>query len=89
MRQIKTHAFRGSRYKVKHSNLLRGAGDLGRSNYEKKAIYIPHDGDTKDELDTIIHEALHLAYPFLTEDEVERGANELTGLLWRLDWRKE
>lgn len=89
MRQVKTHSFHGKRFTVKHSNLLRTAKTLGLAHFEKKTLYIPADGDTKDELDTIIHEALHFAFPYIAEEEVTDGATDLAGLLWRLGWRKD
>jgi len=89
MRQIKSHTFNGKRMAIAHSNLLRTPRTLGLAHYDKKTLYVPIDGDTKDELDTIIHEALHFAFPFIAEEEVTEGATDIARLLWRLGWRND
>jgi hypothetical protein len=63
-------------------------GLLGQCDYEKKTLHIPHEGDTKDELGTIIHEVLHAVYPDLNEDAIIEGENAITRILWDLKWRK-
>jgi len=42
----------------------------------------------QSELDTVIHEILHAAYPDLEEDAVGQTAEALAKVLWRLGWRK-
>ena len=41
-----------------------------------------------DQLDTIIHEALHASLPLLDEAAVHATANDLSRLLWRLGYRR-
>jgi hypothetical protein len=89
MRQVKTHSFNGKRFTIKHCNLLRTAKCLGLAHFEKKTLYIPTDGDTQDELETIVHEACHGAFPFIAEEEITDGAEAIARLLWRLGWRRD
>jgi len=39
-------------------------------------------------LEILLHEALHLIFPFLDELEVQRGGEELSAVLWKDGWRK-
>jgi len=85
---IRTHVFAGQRYAVRSQSGLRPP-DLAACDYERKTIRIPMEGDTRDELDAIIHEALHAACPWMAEDNVNDAATAAAGLLWRLGWRRE
>jgi len=40
------------------------------------------------ELDTVIHEGMHGALPYLDEVAVERAATDLANLLWKLGYRR-
>ena len=40
------------------------------------------------ELEVVIHEALHHAFPDLTEDAVERADHQLARVLWSMGYRK-
>lgn len=42
----------------------------------------------KVQLDTIIHEAMHLQNPRMREEGVLQRASELANLLWRLGYRR-
>lgn len=42
----------------------------------------------KGYLGTLVHEALHEAYPDLEEDDVLRGDAILTEALWRMNYRR-
>lgn len=39
-------------------------------------------------IDTVVHELVHDAYPFLDEDAVEAGAIRISEALWRLGYRR-
>ena len=39
-------------------------------------------------LDTVTHEALHIAAPELTEQQVRRCAREVARVLWAEHWRR-
>lgn len=61
---------------------------LGECLHESRTIRIPVEGDTPDELDTIIHEVVHAACPWLDEWIVAETGTAVAKLLWRLGWRK-
>jgi hypothetical protein len=83
-----THTFIGRRFRILDQSLLKG-DDLGECDWEKRTMNVPIEGDTIGELDVLIHEALHAAYPSLDEYYVNRGATDIARLLWRLGWRKD
>ena len=64
-------------------------GQLGGCDYEAREIRVPMDGDTLEELDTIFHEGLHAACPWMSEEAVEEAAHDLAVYVWSLDWRKD
>jgi len=57
----------------------------GRKN---AIIEIDPRQDPKNELDTLIHEALHHSFPDLDEDSVEKAAQEITEIAWAYNFRK-
>jgi hypothetical protein len=84
---VKTIHLRGERWRVENVHAL-PIGDLGECNYAERTLRMPYDGDTKEELDTCIHEMLHKCLPDLSEAAVAEIATDLTHALWRLQWRK-
>ena len=93
---MKAVTVRGHRYKVMDSSRIRrkvdGVRPLGEAVQSdvavERKVYIPVNGDTKDELDTIIHEFVHLACD-LDENAVSCIATSVSNMLWRLNWRKD
>ena len=89
-RPIRTHTFRGHRWRVV-DNVDLEQGMFGECVegpcLDLRYIAIPIDGDQLHELDTVIHEALH-ACTELDECAVEESATDIARLLWRLGWRK-
>jgi len=89
---IRSHCFAGRRYRVSD---LRGrpCGCLGECQSGERAsdrvIRIPVSGDTLPELDTIIHEAMHAACPYLAEEAITSASTDISRLLWRMGWRKD
>ena len=85
---IRTHTFRGHRWRVKdNTNLDRDS--LALCDHDAKTLWIPLDGDTLAELDWIVHESLHACFPDLSEDAVDECASDIARLAWRLNWRKD
>jgi len=63
----------------------------GTTYYEKTMAIISRLGHTprcKDYLDTCIHESIHASRPDLSESEVYKLANDITAVLWKLNYRK-
>jgi len=89
MRQAryKTHRIGGKVWRIKHATEA-PAGLLGYCHYDRKWLYIPHDGESLADLDTIVHEALHAACPYLDETTVDGVASDIAKLLWRTGWRR-
>jgi len=77
------------------SNLGRDAaghrlwGDCDPPNKRGKTIRILRGLNPHDELDTLIHEALHAGSWDLSEDSVNELARDIARLLWRVGWRRE
>lgn len=45
-------------------------------------------GTTKDMMDTYVHEAVHMVDPLMHEDDVAEFSTKLTGILWKMGFRK-
>ena len=41
----------------------------------------------EEELDTVIHEALHHVFPYLDEDAVDKGATDMARIVWIYGFR--
>jgi hypothetical protein len=82
------HTFRGQRWRLVG---LQGAprDRLAGCNHRRRILQIPIDGDTRHELDAIIHEAIHACLPDTSESAVNSSATDIARLLWRLGWRRQ
>lgn len=60
--------------------------------YTRSACLIELDEALKGmppmELETLLHEGLHHAFPEMNEEEVERAGNELSVILWNHNYRR-
>jgi hypothetical protein len=67
---------------------------LGREHTLEKAfqglneIHIGPRQPPKEYLDTLVHEALHLAFPDLNEEAISEGASMVARVLWAQNFRK-
>lgn len=52
------------------------------------SVVIPPSRETRDRLDTVIHETLHTALPSMSEEEVSRVAGDLAKVLWKAGYRR-
>jgi hypothetical protein len=69
----------------------RGRGERGGCegpHVPGRILDIPIHGRRLEDLNTIIHEALHAALWDLDEDSVKETADGVAWLLWRCGWRK-
>ena len=94
-RRVVRHKFRGKLWWILNNVVLTKANSNAVGECRRwsdtaisPALCIPIHGDTREDLDTIIHEALH-ACTELNEDAVEESAESIARLLWRLGWRKQ
>jgi len=95
-RGVRTHRFRGVKYYIGVDEPYMGwcdkPGTLDPSEYP--AIRMPNGlayGGSKKaklDLDTLIHECSHACNWKLTESDVSTIAGDISGLLWRLGYRR-
>lgn len=77
---------RGQRWRLR---FVPNLGDkFGECDYGQRVIRIAQGQSEEEELDTLIHELLHAAYPDLEESAIHQTAEAVAGVLWRLGWRK-
>lgn len=87
-RQVRSLVLRGRRWKVSDQSSL-PIGDLGQCDYEHRVLYGPFEGDSREDLDVILHEILHGCVPDLDEQAVDETATSMANALYRLGWRNE
>lgn len=77
-----------SKIKVERANL--GPGVYGEAYADERLIRINPEMHKTERalLDTLTHEALHVAAPELTEQQVRRCAREVARVLWAEHWRR-
>ena len=68
-------------------------GAMGLAHYDffgknLNLIEIDPRQNSKDYLDTLIHEALHIMFPDWSEKEVVEHSGRLTRLIWRQGYRR-
>jgi hypothetical protein len=72
-------------------------GDAVFINEENKGVMLPHAPSVvidprhhgADEMDTWIHETLHVSINKMTEAEVRRVAADITTVLWKAGYRRK
>jgi len=63
-------------------------GIWGQTFPYKKLIEISNRAKDRLELDTLIHEMIHVTCPWLDEYHVEQMATEIANILWEMGYRK-
>jgi hypothetical protein len=61
---------------------------LGMAHHGENMIEISTNQSTRERLDTVIHETLHLLDPDMPEKRVNSYANRISNVLWKDNWRK-
>jgi hypothetical protein len=61
---------------------------LGQAHHGENLIELDPRQKSRERLDTITHEVLHLIAPHLSEEIVSGHANTLSDVLWRDQWRR-
>jgi hypothetical protein len=83
------HSFRGRRYVVRFVPHFNDAGHCDHPSVADKEIIIKKEANDKlEELDTILHEAIHATFWDLDEAAVGEGAEAIARFLWRLGYRR-
>ena len=81
--EVKTHTFNGRTYKITIEKLA-GMGDT--YNKEREMVILA-DLETRNGLETLIHESLHCCKWPATEETVIITAHDIARFLWRLGYR--
>ena len=84
-RKVKSHSFNGCRYNIAFGR-FDGATDVDKSPRE---MLIAAKPNTRNELITIIHEAMHAGNWDKHEETIDRSSTEIGTLLWRLGFRRK
>lgn len=84
MRPMRSHAFRGKRWRVEFKKLARHYGKCDHPRASGKTIVMSPEGDIFERIDTALHEGLHAALWDLKEETVTEVAHDLTRFVCRL-----
>lgn len=78
------------RWTLRFTRLPKGTdGECDPPETTGKEIRIQQPLDEKNQLETVIHEALHASDWHRSEEWVEEVARDLARILWRLGYRRE
>lgn len=61
---------------------------LGQAKFDRNLIEIDPRQPSREYLDTILHEGLHLIFPNLPERKVAAVSRKLTRLVWKQGFRR-
>ena len=62
---------------------------MGFAEYQGSMVTIDPRQSQKEMLDTAIHEGLHLAFPDMSEEDVEKAALIIAQVPWKLGYRRQ
>jgi len=89
MRKVKNHNFNGVSYRIDiDPNVAAFCEEPKLKKKYKPEICIFEKIDTKEGLETLIHESLHASDWSASEERVERTARDISSFLWRLGFRR-
>ena len=61
---------------------------VGQAYSDARVIEIDPRQRSKNYLDTLIHEMLHVYNPEWSENKVSKTANEMTDIIWKKNYRR-
>lgn len=83
------HKIRGVSYTVEEGHRLKGVwGDSDQPWAVKPRIRIVKGVRGLSELEVLLHEGLHAAYPDLDEEAVKESGRDLAAMLYKLGYRR-
>jgi len=85
---MKSVTLRGRRWRIGRVKQKHERGGCEHPGIPGKEIDVPVNGTRRDDLDTIIHEALHACFWDIDEEAIEESATDIARFLWGLGWRK-
>lgn len=84
---IKTHLFRGKRYKIFFRS-PNNKNHLGTCNDEDREIEIRPTLKGEEELDCIVHESLHACFPDIHDYAINEAASSIAEFLTKLGYER-
>lgn len=88
MRPVKTHRFCGVKFDIDLEPQDGSCSDP--TDHSRPCITLPHGlKPDKASLDTLLHECLHACKWDARESKVEQTAADISGLLWRVGYRRQ
>jgi hypothetical protein len=72
----------------KHRNCIGLMDPFREKGIDYASIWVHPKISKKQKLNTTTHEAIHVAYPSLTEKETIDGADLISEVLWKAGYRK-
>lgn len=82
------HKFRGRIFDIIESMSDEG-GECAYPGNKSPEMIIPVEGESKYDLEVIIHEGIHACQWDVSEEAVREISHDIAGILWKLGWRKE
>jgi hypothetical protein len=61
---------------------------LGMAHHGDALVEISPNQSSRERLDTVIHETLHLLDPKMSEKQVNSYARRISKVLWKDNWRR-
>jgi len=82
-------SIRGKRWNLEVVEYLQdgSCGSIDPSDTPQKRILIASNQTPQDQLDTVLHECLHAAFPDLDEEAITESSTDITKVLFRLGCR--
>jgi hypothetical protein len=86
---IRTVKLRGVKYKLSITDQMPDGehGSIDEPEYENPVMMIRKSLTGKVLFETEVHEALHGVFPYLKEEEIDKGAADLVTYLWRRGYK--
>ena len=85
---MKTHVFRGARYRIVESNRIKRDGYCDWRHKRDKRLWVKKSLSDKKRMEVLVHEALHACLPDADEHAVEETARDIALFLWRDGWAR-
>jgi hypothetical protein len=87
-KRVATHSFNGIRHDIEVDGTLEGWCSPPPGRRPEPIIIVHSDIKTKHGFVVLLHECLHAGNYNIHENKVDRMAEEIGSLLWRLGYRK-
>ncbi|MHC4121998.1 MAG: hypothetical protein ACYSSI_00360 [Planctomycetota bacterium] len=89
MKKVHTHTFNGVKYNIDVDEPFEALCESPRDTDTKPSIRVAVDINTLKGLKALFHECVHASAWSLSEEVVDRIANDSARLFWRLGFRRK